>query len=82
VSNLPEKLLKEDLRRELYMLFSTHGSVLDIVTLKTAKMRGQAHIVYKDIQTAAQAMRHLEGFEFFGRPLVSPVHAEKYGQQD
>jgi U2 small nuclear ribonucleoprotein B'' len=34
-------------------------------------MRGQAHITFKDIQTAAQAMRQLDGFEFFERPMVS-----------
>jgi U2 small nuclear ribonucleoprotein B'' len=71
VANLNEKLQKTDLRRELYLLFSTYGPVLDIVTLKTSKMRGQAHIVYRDIQTAIQALRQLDGFEFFGRPLVS-----------
>ncbi|KAK4129581.1 hypothetical protein N657DRAFT_640234 [Parathielavia appendiculata] len=51
------------------MLFSTYGAVLDVVALKTMKMRGQAHIVYKDIQTATQAMRALDGFEFFGRQM-------------
>ncbi|RDW63949.1 hypothetical protein BP5796_10451 [Coleophoma crateriformis] len=29
-------------------------------------MRGQAHIVFRDVQTATQAMRSLQGFEFFG----------------
>jgi RNA recognition motif-containing protein len=72
VTNLPSaKIQKEDLRTALYMLFSTYGAVLDVVALKTIKMRGQAHIVYKDIQTATQAMRSLDGFEFFGRPMVS-----------
>jgi U2 small nuclear ribonucleoprotein B'' len=70
LSNLPDKLQKADLKRELYMLFSTYGTVLDIVAQKTAKMRGQAHIVYKDVQTAAHAMRQLEGFVFFGKPMV------------
>ncbi|KAK3940052.1 U2 small nuclear ribonucleoprotein B [Diplogelasinospora grovesii] len=70
VTNLPSsKIQKEDLRTALYMLFSTHGPVLDVVALKTIKMRGQAHIVYKDIQTATQAMRSLDGFEFFGREM-------------
>lgn len=70
VTNLPSnKIQKEDLRTALYMLFSTYGAVLDVVALKTMKMRGQAHIVYKDIQTATQAMRSLNGFEFFGREL-------------
>lgn len=34
------------------------------------KMRGQAHIVYRDVQTATQAMRALQGSEFFGKELV------------
>jgi U2 small nuclear ribonucleoprotein B'' len=55
------------------MLFSTYGPVLDVVALKTMKMRGQAHITFRDIQTATQAMRSLEGFEFLGRPLVSYI---------
>lgn len=71
VTNLPSaKIQKEDLRTALYMLFSTYGAVLDVVALKTMKMRGQAHIVYKDIQTATQAMRSLDGFEFFGQEMV------------
>jgi len=69
VSNLIEKIPKDDLRRQLYMLFSPYGAVLDIVALKTSKMRGQAHIVFKDIATAAVAMRALEGTNFFGKEL-------------
>lgn len=71
VTNLPSsKIQKEDLRTALYMIFSTHGPVLDVVALKTMKMRGQAHIVFRDIQTATQALRSLDGYEFLGRPMV------------
>ena len=45
--------------------------MLDVVALKTMKMRGQAHVTYKDVQTATQAMRALQKFEFFGREMVS-----------
>jgi U2 small nuclear ribonucleoprotein B'' len=72
ITNLPSsKIQKDDLRRELYTLCSTYGPVLDVVALKTMKMRGQAHVVYRDIQTATQAMRALQGFEFLGREMVS-----------
>jgi RNA recognition motif-containing protein len=72
ITNLPSsKIQKEDLRRALYTLFATYGPVLDVVALRTMKMRGQAHIVYRDIQTATQAMRSLQGFEFFGKEMVS-----------
>lgn len=73
VTNLPSaKIQKDDLKTALYMLFSTYGPILDVVALKTMKMRGQAHIVYRDLQAATQAMRSLEGAEFLGRELVSP----------
>lgn len=71
VTNLPSaKIQKSDLQTALYMLFSTYGSVLDVVALKTMKMRGQAHIVFRDMHAATQAMRALEGFQFLGKELV------------
>ncbi|CAK7199623.1 hypothetical protein SEUCBS139899_002306 [Sporothrix eucalyptigena] len=70
VHNLPSaKIKKDDLRTALYLLFSTYGTVLDVVALRTMKMRGQAHIVFRDVQAATQAMRSLEGFEFFGHAM-------------
>ena len=69
-SNLPDKMQKDDLKKELYMLFSTYGSVLDIVALKTSKMRGQAHVCYTDAQASDRAMQALQGFDFFGKEMV------------
>ena len=72
ISNLPDKLSKPDLRRELYTLFSTYGPVLDVTTLKTPKMRGQAHVLFRDVQGATQAMRACQGIEFgeVGKTMV------------
>lgn len=58
------------------MLFSTYGPVLDVVALKTMAMRGQAHIVFRDIQASTQAMRSLDGEDFLGRPMVSGFEME------
>ncbi|KAI1459415.1 RNA-binding domain-containing protein [Annulohypoxylon moriforme] len=70
VTNLPSsKINKSDLKTAIYMLFSTYGPVLDVVALKTMKMRGQAHIVFRDLQAATQALRSLEGFKFLGAEL-------------
>lgn len=69
IKNLPDKLQKYDLRLSLYTLFSTYGPVLDVVALKTKKMRGQAHVVFRDVQASAQAMRALQGFDFFGKEM-------------
>ncbi|CAF9926085.1 MAG: U2 snRNP complex subunit msl1 [Heterodermia speciosa] len=62
-------LRKPDLRLSLYTLFSTHGPVLDVVALKTAKMRGQAHVVFRDVRDASAALRAENGREFFGAAL-------------
>jgi len=71
IQNLNEKLQKHDLRRALYMLFSTYGPVLDVVAMRGSKMRGQAHVLFRDTTTATQAMRACQDMDFFGRPLVS-----------
>ena len=52
------------------MLFATYGVILDVVALKTMKMRGQAHIVFRDLDASTQAMRALQGFTFFGKDMV------------
>ncbi|KAF2861103.1 hypothetical protein K470DRAFT_215823 [Piedraia hortae CBS 480.64] len=69
LQNLPEKWAKWDLGRELYMLFSTYGPVLDVTCLKTKKMRGQAHILFRDVNCAARAMRACQGFVIGGRKM-------------
>ncbi|CAG8672478.1 20320_t:CDS:2 [Dentiscutata erythropus] len=69
VRNLNEKINKEELKRSLYALFSAYGRILDIVALKTIKMRGQAFIVFKEIQSATAAMRGLNGFNFYDVPM-------------
>ncbi|KAI5358862.1 putative RNA recognition motif domain, nucleotide-binding alpha-beta plait domain superfamily [Septoria linicola] len=69
IQNLPEKLQKHDLKRNLYMLFTTFGPVLDVTAVKSAKMRGQAHVLFRDSNTATQAMRQCQGYDFFGREM-------------
>lgn len=70
LTNLTDKLRKPDLRLSLYTLFSTYGPVLDVIAMPGAKMRGQAHVVFRDTQTSTQAMRALQGFDFFGKDMV------------
>ncbi|PVI03799.1 RNA-binding domain-containing protein [Periconia macrospinosa] len=69
VRQLSDKLQKSDLKRMLYMLFASYGVILDIVALKNEKMRGQAHITFRDIDSATQAMRALDGFNLCGKEM-------------
>jgi len=59
-----------ELKRSLYYLFSQFGQILDIVAMKTIKARGQAFIVFKDLASATAALRSLQGFPFYGKPMV------------
>lgn len=44
--------------------------MLDVVVMPKNKMRGQAWVAFRDVQASTQAMRSLQGFEFFGQQLV------------
>ena len=60
-----------ELKKSLYAIFSQFGPILDIVALKTLKMRGQAFVIFKDINSATNAMRSMQGFPFYDKPMVS-----------
>tara|TARA_R110002050_G_scaffold180511_1_gene314113 strand:- start:515 stop:739 length:225 start_codon:yes stop_codon:yes gene_type:complete len=44
IANLREKVKKEELKKALYAIFSQFGPILDVVALKTARMRGNGQI--------------------------------------
>lgn len=64
-----DKIKKEELKRSLYALFSQFGHVVDIVALKTMKMRGQAFVIFKELGSSTNALRQLQGFPFYGKPM-------------
>lgn len=59
-----------ELKKSLYAIFSQFGQILDIVALKTLKMRGQAFVIFKDISSANSALRSMQGFPFYDKPMV------------
>jgi len=69
VNNLNEKVKKDELRKSLYALFSQYGTVLDIIALKTLKMRGQAFIVFRDVPSATNALRQMQNYHFYDKPM-------------
>lgn len=42
---------------------------MDIVALKTPKMRGQAFVIFREVSRAKVALKSLQGFPFFGKPM-------------
>ena len=59
----------EELKKSLYAIFTQFGQILDIVALKTLKMRGQAFIVFGDVNSASSALRSMQGFPFYDKPM-------------
>ena len=60
-----------ELKRSLYALFSQFGQIVEIVAMKTMKMRGQAFVVFKELAAATNALRQLQGFPFYNKPMVT-----------
>ena len=70
IKNLNDGINKDELRAQLYALFLPHGPILDVVALKTAKMRGQAFVVFQDMIAATAALRAWQGEMFYDKPMV------------
>src|SRR5262249_14274478 len=58
-----------ELKKSLYAIFTQFGSIVDIIASKTLKMRGQAFVVFNEIQSASNALRSMQGFPFYDKPM-------------
>ncbi len=63
-----------ELKKSLYAIFSQFGQILDIVALKTLKMRGQAFVIFNDVNSATNALRSMQGFPFYDKPMVNKLN--------
>merc|ERR1712187_6154 len=70
LKNLNEKLSKEDTKKALYAIFGQFGKILEIVSFKTNKFRGQAWITFSNIIYATNALKTMQGFVLFDKSLV------------
>jgi U2 small nuclear ribonucleoprotein B'' len=77
IKNLDWKIKKGLLRRALYALFTRHGKVLEIVTLRRDGLRGQAFVIMNTVQSATAALQAEQGFTFFGKDLVIEYARQK-----
>jgi len=69
VNNLNEKVKKDELKRSLYHVFSQFGNILEIIATKTYKMRGQAWVIFDDLSGSTKALREMQSFQFYGKPM-------------
>lgn len=63
--------LNAELKKSLYAIFSQFGQILDILVSRSLKMRGQAFVIFKEVSSATNALRSMQGFPFYDKPMVS-----------
>ncbi|KAK9320097.1 hypothetical protein V1517DRAFT_330469 [Lipomyces orientalis] len=68
--NLDESIKIPLLKESLDAVFSPYGNILDIVAHGNIRMRGQAFVVFDDMEAAATALEEVQGFELFDKPMV------------
>ncbi|CAL8577138.1 hypothetical protein XPA_002983 [Xanthoria parietina] len=70
VKNLQERIKIDDLKEALTEIFSEYGTVIDLVAKKNLKARGQAFVVFEDVESAERAIKEVQGFELFEKPML------------
>ncbi|KAG2233106.1 hypothetical protein BDF21DRAFT_422056 [Thamnidium elegans] len=86
VSNLNEKVKLDVLKNSLRTLFKQFGNVLDVIAHQNIRMRGQAFVAFPDEESAEKAIKELQHFVLYDKPMVlqfarnkSDVHAKTDG---
>ncbi|KAF7158423.1 hypothetical protein CNMCM5623_003426 [Aspergillus felis] len=70
VRNLEERIKIDQLKVALEEIFSEYGNVVEIVAKTNLKAKGQAFIVFDDVESATRAIEEVNGFELFDKPMV------------
>ncbi|KAF3818136.1 hypothetical protein GH733_012444 [Mirounga leonina] len=77
INNLNEKIKKDELKKSLYAIFSQFGQILDILVSRSLKMRGQAFVIFKEVSSATNALRSMQGFPFYDKPMMKGTFVER-----
>ena len=70
VRNLEERIKIDELKEALMEIFSEYGNIVDLVAKKNLKAKGQAFIVFEDKESAERAVKEVQGFELFEKPML------------
>lgn len=77
------------LKKTLETLFQQYGKVLDVTAYSNIRARGQAFVAFEEEDSATKAIKELQHFVLYDKPLVlqyarqkSDVHAKLDGNFD
>lgn len=62
-----------ELKKSLLAVFSQFGTILEVLVFKTLKHKGQAWVVFEEVSGASNALRQMQGFPFYDKPMVIPI---------
>jgi len=69
LNNLTEKVKIPALIIELRAIFNQFGNILEIQAKKNLRMRGQAFIVFDNVESAKKAVSSMQGFPFHSKKM-------------
>ena len=58
------------MKQSLKVLFKEYGSVLGVTAHRNMRMRGQAFVTLDTKQAAAKAVKEVQKFPLYGKPMV------------
>ena len=70
VKNLEERIKPDHLKEALTEIFSEYGNVIELVAKTNLKAKGQAFIVFDETEAAERAIKEVQGFELFDKPMM------------
>ena len=56
LSNLNERVALEEMKQQLQQLFSPYGEIVRIIAKKNIRLRGQAFIIFKKLESAKASL--------------------------
>lgn len=59
-----------ELKKSLHAVFSQFGKILEVLAFKTLKHKGQAWVIFEEVSSATNALRQMQGFPFYDKPMV------------
>lgn len=59
-----------ELKQELFNLFSPYGNILDVIAKRNIRMRGQAFIIFQELSSAVEAVKEMQDYSFYQKPMV------------
>ncbi|GAA5963250.1 hypothetical protein JCM21900_006568 [Sporobolomyces salmonicolor] len=69
VNNLNEKIKLDIMKQSLKVLFREYGLVLGVTAHRNLRMRGQAFVTLDSKEAAAKAVKEVQKFPLYGKPM-------------